>query len=563
MHPPLQSRRFARFLYTKNPFYLLSSAFVLVGLHLSFGAHRGGGADGLDRWLLLGSLAGYTVLSAATAFLVVRLGRVWDDARSLMLVVLLQFFTISASLDDFCNSEPDRAPTMALLAFLFSAAVTEALLHGLSIRLPSLLRGPYYLLLALLYAYPLWISPEITHLAPEAIRWRLLLFPVCGAAGLLTLLPAARRGVWYTADSGTPWRWPLYPWTIFFFLTLGLAARSYMQCVSFDRLPGWESVFGVYFLVPLLLAVAAVVIELAGSERRFGVQIVVLLLAPALLWLAIRDGFGDTGYRLFYDQVTAAVGSPLWLTLLGLIVLFAFAWERGTPLAEAGCSALLLAATVVGPTTFDSMTLTPLNWLPLLVLGGVQLVEGVKRRSSLRLSVATVSLAASTVLGIRELPLPAVIANYAAPVVAHVAVVALGVIGATLHDWMARLLRKVVCVGMALGVMAVVYAPRLIDLPEDSKLGYVTAITLLAVQYWSIVRERWSLAAAVVNVGTLVTAQSWWLSGVLLHQLGPEGFVTLLVGVVCFAVAAMISAVKAGALPHLRRWWLWCRVHLA
>ena len=106
------------------------------------------------------------------------------------------------------------------------------------------------------------------------------------------------------------------------------------------------------------------------------------------------------------------------------------------------------------------------------------------------------------------------------------------------------------------------FAPSVLDVGDPWKLGYVSAMSLLAFGYWRIVRERWCLAAAIVNAAALAAAEGWWLSGVLLQQLGPEAFAVLLAGGVCFAIAAMISAVKAGIRPRLRRWWLWCYMHL-
>jgi hypothetical protein len=172
--------------------------------------------------------------------------------------------------------------------------------------------------------------------------------------------------------------------------------------------------------------------------------------------------------------------------------------------------------------------------LPLRVLGGVQLVQGLKRRSSLRLSIATMSLEAVAFLGARQTAL----AEYAAPAVAHMALGSLCVIGAALHDWPAQLVRKAVAVMLTVGVMSAVFAPSVLDVGDQWKLGYVSAMTLLAFGYWRIVRERWCLAAAMVNAAALATAEAWWLSGVLLHQLGPEAFLTLLAG--CRLAGALV-----------------------
>jgi len=74
----------------KNPFYVLSAGLFLVGLRVSFGTQA------LEEvWALMGGLAGYALLLAATACLLIRFGRVWDDARTVLLLVVLLILATS------------------------------------------------------------------------------------------------------------------------------------------------------------------------------------------------------------------------------------------------------------------------------------------------------------------------------------------------------------------------------------------------------------------------------------------------------------------------------------
>jgi hypothetical protein len=106
----------------------------------------------------------------------------------------------------------------------------------------------------------------------EALQWGLFGFSPAAGLVALTLRPAIRRGPEYVAHNGSPWRWPWYPWSLFVFLTLGAVARSYLLCWSMQRVERSEPerlIFGPYFLVPLGLAVAVLVLELglvAGSR---------------------------------------------------------------------------------------------------------------------------------------------------------------------------------------------------------------------------------------------------------------------------------------------------------
>src|SRR6516164_10250340 len=101
---PRAGRGLLRRVCTKNPFYVLSAGLFLVGLYLSFGAQTGD----VDAWALMGGLAGYTLLLAATACLLVRFGNVWDDVRTVLLLVVLMFLATSVTFDEVLVFDPVR-----------------------------------------------------------------------------------------------------------------------------------------------------------------------------------------------------------------------------------------------------------------------------------------------------------------------------------------------------------------------------------------------------------------------------------------------------------------------
>src|SRR5215471_15963268 len=207
-HPTGLFRRIARFLYTQNPFYLLSVAFVLHSTRLWY--RQGGGP--FDPWPLMGVIGGYILLVAAVGFVLVRFGKVWDDARSILLIVLLLFVELSLTFDGVLVSQPSTGCALLATGLTLAVVVSEGLLTGLGIRLPRLYRIPYHLFLALLFLYPLAIVTGLFQFraggdGTSAAVWRVYLFSPATAAVLLTLLPALRRGPAYVARTGTPWHW--------------------------------------------------------------------------------------------------------------------------------------------------------------------------------------------------------------------------------------------------------------------------------------------------------------------------------------------------------------------
>ena len=105
------ARGFVRFLYSSNPFYILSADLVFVGLRISFGSD----GPASRTWGLWFSLAGYTLLLATTACFLIRKGRLWDDLRSLLLLIVMMFVAMATSGDDTMAAAPQRAPLVTWL----------------------------------------------------------------------------------------------------------------------------------------------------------------------------------------------------------------------------------------------------------------------------------------------------------------------------------------------------------------------------------------------------------------------------------------------------------------
>lgn len=118
------ARGLARLLYTSNPFYVLSADLVFAGLRMSFGTE----GPAAESWALAASLAAYTLLLAATACVLIRLGRLWNDLRTLLLLIVVMFLAIAVSGDDTVAAAPRRGVVGCLVGLAFASAVTEVVL---------------------------------------------------------------------------------------------------------------------------------------------------------------------------------------------------------------------------------------------------------------------------------------------------------------------------------------------------------------------------------------------------------------------------------------------------
>ena len=541
----MQASSLLRFLYNHNPFYAISTCFVLYGLLAAFAGRE---MNSETTWLLARMLTGYALLLAVTAYLVVKLGHVWEDARSLVLLVLLLFFAMSVGFDFTCVTLPETAWQVLLAGFGFAVAVTEGLLLGLRLKFPVYFRAPYYACLGLMFFYPLYVAEAARDLATETTVWRIYGFAVLSGVVTLLLIPAATRGAEYVRANGTPWSWPWYPWPAFVFLGLGLGIRIYALNLSFVPIDDWKHAFGWYFLTPLLFAwwCVLLVIGLAGQKKEL---VATLLWSAPLLLLTAIPGEGYWHDRFLY-QFTAAIGAPLWLTLWGLTALYFLAWFGGIRGAEWGIIGSLLA--VCGVDRTSGLVLEPISPLPLLVLGVMQLILFAARCNSARCLLGMTCLLGAGVLISRETAwqLPVVV------IAAHAWLAVALLLGALFDDELSRGVRWFSALLLAAGgilMLAGSYPPQL---PNWLPTAYTVMLAAIAFAYGRGMREPSHLAAGGLNVICSVAILSRTGLASLLNILGPEATLALGCGGGCFAIATIISAVKGGAWTRLWvAWW--------
>ena len=367
--PPL-----LRWVSTSNPLYVISAGLFLFGLRMSFSAH----ARDTDSWALMGGLAGYTLLLVLAALVLVRFARVWNDVRTVLLLVVLMFLATSVTFDELLVLNPARGRGYFVGGLVFAVALTEGILRGIRLRFPLRFRLPYHFALALFFLYPLVLVPAVSDPHSEALMWGLWGFaPVAGLV-FLTLIPAIRRSREYVRGNGSPWPWPFYPWSVFVFLAVAVCGRAFLLCWSFHLLPNASDqlIFGPYFLVPFGFVIAILLLELGLVENSRGTRWVAL---AAPLGLVVLSGIGhrnDAIYTEFLGHFAARLGgSPLFVTLLTASGFYLYAWVRGVALAPDGLSVALAALAFVKPGALAFEDLTAPQ--PALLVAAVGLAVGI------------------------------------------------------------------------------------------------------------------------------------------------------------------------------------------
>lgn len=427
-------RGLVRWVCTSNPFYVLSASLFLAGLWISFG----GQTQAEETWALMAGLAGYTLLLAATACLLVRFANVWDDVRTVLLLVALMFLATSVTFDTVLVRDRALGSVCYLAGLLWAVVVSEGVLRGIRLVLPAGFRIPYYLILALFFLYPLALSPLVDRPQTEALAWGLFGFSASAGLVFVTLLPAVRRGPEYVRGNGSPWPWPLYPWALFVFLGLAVPARAFLLCWSMQ---GSEEpsrlIFGPYFLVPFGLAVAVLLLELGLVSGRRRVLATALAVPAGLVVLASLGHRPDGIYRTFRELFAYRLGGdPLFLTLLAATGFYAYAALRRVPVAITALTAAVVALAFTGP----DVLLRGFRPMPrpelILAAATLQLALGLWRDSTARCLVGTVGLAFAVALAV-----PDESSALRGPIAFHLGLFAVLLVGAAFKDVLAQVLR--------------------------------------------------------------------------------------------------------------------------
>lgn len=552
---------FLKYVYTHNPFYAISAVLMLYAI---WTAYRIRGVDATNCGLMIGALAGYTFMLAVIGVWIVRWGKVWEDARSILLLLLVLFLAVSISTDDlFVKAETSRDATILLLSgFLFSAIVSEVVLRGAGVRLGARYRIPYHLMLALFYVAPWFYSPELHPRLGGTLNLLLLLFPVVVSVLFLSLLPAVHGGTAYVDGNGTPWPWPWFPGTAFGVIAGAVSLRSYTLTMTFGVGPVWidapgsraiefDTIWGPYFLIPLALAILILLFEIGLVTANRKIVLQTLRAAPLLLLLAVPWGNGAV-FRGFLQRVVDTVGSPLWLTTWLMIAFYGWAWLRGAQ--EAGRHVLLAGAllSVVGSRTVDIHSFAgPQPW-PILVVGCVLFVRGLWARSS---RVCTMGIAVVT-LGLWYLLPQTALSAYRMTICCNAAWFAILVLGLTFRDPFARVLRVFGAFMFPAATLLTIAGNPAADIPILWRVSYIVLLAVACLLIARVWRNLWFLYAFGGMVGLPAYVGVVRLFHRAADVIGRDAITAFVWSLGTLLLAFLISARKARWLPQ-KLWPSW------
>jgi len=351
--PQQQSSWLSRRLSTENPFYLLSAACVIHSTGFSLDG-------GLPLQVLLSLIGGYLLLLVIIGLGIVHFWKVWDDARSIFLILILLMLELSICFDQAISQKQAGAAYSLLAITAASLLVAESILRILKIRLPGIYRFPLYLQLSL--AMLASLIPMVLSSTDNGmlVRWSIYGVSVLAGLSMLTLVPAIRASRERVEFEGCPWIWPYHPWSLFVIVWSCLGFRLYLLTISFDPVmelssaaayAGMGGIFGGYLLVPMLMGISWLLLEAAIAHRHWFMQTLALSLPFGCIALSVQPWNSNSALRGFVAEQTMLLGSPVWMAALLSVLFYFVAWKRRVPFARRCLVVAMLLMCKISPTT--------------------------------------------------------------------------------------------------------------------------------------------------------------------------------------------------------------------
>jgi hypothetical protein len=364
-------------------------------------------------------------------------------------------------------------------------------------------------------------------------------------------LPAARTRREHEPATGTPWIWPFYSWSLFIYLTIGLAIRSWWLTISFEPAKGAEMCFRPYFLFPLIVAWSVLIVEMGRARDSEGAIAAGMLLPLVALLLGFPGPAQNSVELAFLNRLTAALGSPPQLVMGGLLLFYGWAWLRRVPAAEGFVLVLGLFSSVLHRTTFDLYSLGPPGPLVLAAIAALLLVQAIRRESTWRaIAAASLIVAAVRFAGTRLGGESVWFWQWHAPLAAAL------LLPAVFNDPLAKQLRQLAWrLTPAIAVVtAAVYPFVLTSLPQSTFSGYLAVLLMVSAVLWHREREAAPLAATGATLAANFLAHARQIYLLLGQTPLADGLPWLACGLAVVLVALVISLLKMGLWPRVWHW---------
>lgn len=550
INKPITFSGIMRFIYKSNPFYLISACLFLYAMTVFFHTDN----IWIDNSVPLTLISAYSALLTGTAILIVRAGKVWDDARSLLFITLFLFIFLSVGMDYIILENINSAPIMMACWFSFCVLLSESMRWGLKIRIPLPPLLAYYALLGLFFFYPhflgLLLMEHKKNIVP-VIRG-IMGFEIIASVIFLCLIPVVRKGAEYFKNNGTPWKWPYFPWSFFGVLGLAVCCRVYMMSISF--IPGrgagpfsrLETGFDLYMTIPILMAFAVLFAEHALASKNHKAQKIVLAI-PLLFYMTLFSGVLSRS-GLYYEFLSAITGqdkSPYPVIAVASIIFYAYAWIRKLKYADI---AFIISLTVPFMIDMNAGYLDTIGIpysVPLFIFAVFFVVKAVFHKTSLWAFLSVIFFMLSACVQFKG----SWFTSHYCAIPLHISYAAFFAMGILYEDGFARWLREVLAILLTPVFFTVLFfgGKLTFGIPDFVVWIYIAALMLFPFIAFYLTKSWKYLMAGFFNVLLLIIYSICRLY-MIVSKWDIEGVAFIFWCGVAFIAALIISLFKGGVI---------------
>lgn len=527
---PRSSRKSVRdWLYTSNPFYAISTALVTVGFRLW--------TDPLPLddalWWLLGGLSLFIVILAGVCVALVRIGRVWEDTRTLFFLLDLLFYFLSASLDRPLQENFSSAQGLPWFGLGFSICISELVLKGTGIHLGVLPRICHHLCLAITFLSPLYLAGSIDESSlyrATSLQVLTTLWPLC----FLLMLPSCRRP---GARGAEPWKWPMVPLAPFVFLLIISIGRSYLLAIPFGPGTQYDVVLASTQLAPCLWVVGILCLNLRVDHSWIS------NLGRTLPWVAfILIALHEPNNRFqieLLEGITQHLASPLFLSL-GYLVTHNVILSLRRSKHSNEVSVSLFLAIFIGPMTHGFDQSLSYDWTATLPFLLWSLYQSYQKKSSLHALILSIGS-----LFIITTELESIVSDDARiDVFLHGCLLLMLIVSATFRDRTAQKLKSIVLL-LTIGMICLRTLPDWkVEYPTLMKHVYLASMTSILVIWSYAIKNRSAFFASFFGIIWQIGFTAIQVFDNTSFQDRSKGPLLLLAGILSLLIGMLISLRK-------------------
>lgn len=541
------------FVYNHNPFYLISCLLVVYGCQ-DLALSEGGVVE--KTMTMTGGICLYAILMVFVCIAVVRIAKVWEDARSLLMVVLICLVAATTGFDELCIADGDRAIAFAGAVSAVILVAIESVLWCCRLPLGFWYRVSLYAHFAVLVVSPLLLGRAVSNRNDSLANWGSTLFSVAVSGTILLLIPAMRCGAASVtphaaledskADPETnetnasPWRWPMYPICAFVVLVSLSGIRAHAIWVSFGFY-GTAGKFEPFLLMPMLASAIVVLVETSIGLRSRKMMKWSVILPPFLLLCGVTRA-GATWLPIQYD-LTYQFGSALTVCCGVSFLIYAWMAARHIPKSSYGMPAMLLLAALIAPMPSHGVLSGMEAWMLVGMSGAILVLLAMQQKSAAVMWTLSAFVLSSAIVMAGEAYGERTIGLIAG---STLTISSMLIIGACYEGTLASVLRHFAALAMTVLVGVAIAFSTFHQQPALNSFAASICFTSFLYGCW-ITRKGWLFVGAV-QATLLALAFSYQT-----HQSGAFHRVNwpLASGAACLCVGCMITTAKTGV--HRRR----------